>query len=334
MPLEALRYPITPAGVHYLLIHYDIPAVDAEAWRLTVDGVVVRQLSLSLDDLRSRPALEVVTTMECAGNGRAGLEPMPASQPWLLEAVGTARWCGVSLRALLEEAGMRDGALEVLFTGLDRGLEGDVEQSYQRSLRLEEALRDDILLAYEMNGAPLLPQHGFPLRLVVPGWYGMTNVKWLASVTVLDHGFTGYQQERGYRFRRDESDPGVPVDRMQPRSLMVPPGIPDFLTRRRVVEAGDQLLEGRAWSGRAPIASVEVSSDGGETWEPAQVTRDLDGQWAWCKWAYRWTAAFGEHELCCRATDETGNQQPLEPPWNVGGYANNAVQRIPVTVRG
>src|SRR6266566_4731860 len=235
MPLEALRYPITPAGLHYLLIHYDIPAVDAEAWRLTVDGVVARQLSLSLDDLRSRRALEVVTTMECAGNGRAGLEPMPASQPWLLEAVGTARWRGVSLRALLEEAGMRDGAIDVLFTGLDRGLEGDVEQSYQRSLRLEEALRDDILLAYEMNGSPLLPQHGFPLRLVVPGWYGMTNVKWLASVTVLDHGFTGYQQERGYRFRRDENDPGVPVDRMQPRSLMVPPGIPDFLTRRRVV---------------------------------------------------------------------------------------------------
>jgi DMSO/TMAO reductase YedYZ molybdopterin-dependent catalytic subunit len=333
MPLEALRHPLTPAGLHYLLIHYDIPAVDSDAWQLTVDGVVIRPLTLGLAELRSRAALEVAVTMECAGNGRARLEPAPVSQPWLLEAVGTARWRGVPLRALLEEAGLGSDATEVIFTGIDRGIEGDVEQDYQRSLRLDEAMRADVLLAYEMNGEPLLPQHGFPLRLVVPGWYGMTNVKWLKSVTVSSTEFTGYQQANGYRFRRDEDDAGYPVTRMVPRSLMVPPGIPEFLTRSRIVDAGDHVLEGRAWSGQAPIAWVEVSTDGGDSWHPADVTRDLDGDWAWRGWTYAWHAVPGEHELCCRAADEAGNVQPLEPVWNMGGYSNNAVQRVPVRVR-
>ena len=164
MPLEALRYPVTPVGLHYLLIHYDVPAVEPDAWRLTVGG-----LELSLDELRARPAVEHTVTMECAGNGRARLEPRPVSQPWMLEAVGTARWRGTPLAPLLEEAGVPEGTVEVLFTGLDRGIEGGDEQAFQRALALEEAMRGEILLAYEMNGAPLPPQHGFPLRLVVPG---------------------------------------------------------------------------------------------------------------------------------------------------------------------
>src|SRR3989442_8766416 len=171
MPLEALRRDLTPVGLHYLLIHYDVPFVDERAYRLHVDGEVDSPLSLTLDDLRARPAAEVTVTMECAGNGRARLSPRPFSQPWLLEAVGTAVWRGVPLRALLEEAGVREGAREVLFTGLDRGIEKEVEQVYQRSLPLEEALRGEAVLAYEMNGVPLPPQHGAPLRGVVPGWY-------------------------------------------------------------------------------------------------------------------------------------------------------------------
>jgi DMSO/TMAO reductase YedYZ molybdopterin-dependent catalytic subunit len=182
MPLEALRFPVTPVGLHYLLIHYDVPVVNPDAWRLTVGGHVERELSFGLDDVSARSAAEVTATMECAGNGRAHLDPRPVSQPWLNEAVGTARWRGAPLRPLLEEAGLREGAVEVVFTGLDRGVENGIDQHYQRSLRLEEALRDEVLLAYEMNGLPLPPQHGFPLRLVVPGWYGMTNVKWLASI--------------------------------------------------------------------------------------------------------------------------------------------------------
>src|SRR5712691_5744499 len=165
MPLEALAHPITPIGLHYLLIHYDIPAVDSTSWRLNVDGEVQRPLSLALEELRARPAAELAATMECAGNGRAALSPPVDSQPWLNEAVGTGTWGGVRLRDALEDAGLRNGAVDVLFTGLDRGFEEEVEQTYQRSLPLDEALRDEVILAYELNGVPLPPQHGFPLRL-------------------------------------------------------------------------------------------------------------------------------------------------------------------------
>ena len=330
MPLEALRYPVTPVGLHYLLIHYDVPVVEPETWRLAVRGE--RELVLGLEELRARPAAEVTVTMECAGNGRAKLDPRPVSQPWLLEAVGTARWRGTSLRPLLEEAGI-GGAVEVLCTGLDRGIEGEEEQAFQRSLPLEEALRREVLLAYEMNGAPLPPQHGFPLRLVVPGWYGMTNVKWLERIELVDTPFAGYQNSWSYRLRQAEGEEGVPLDRMQPRSLMVPPGIPEFMTRDRTVAAGKVLLQGRAWSGHAPVDRVEVSTDGGAGWDAAEL-EPAGEPWAWRGWSYRWNAEPGEHVLCCRARDEAGNEQPHEPPWNLGGYANNAVQTVRVTVGG
>jgi DMSO/TMAO reductase YedYZ molybdopterin-dependent catalytic subunit len=329
MPLEALRWPVTPVGLHYLLTHYDVPVVDPGSWRLAVHGE--RELELSLDELRTRPAAELTVTMECAGNGRARFDPRPVSQPWLNEAIGTARWRGTALRPLLEEAGVPDATVEVLLTGLDRGVEGGEEQAFQRSLPLDEALRDEVLLAYEMNGAPLLPQHGFPLRVIVPGWYGMTNVKWLGRIEFLETPFAGYQNSQGYRLRQTEDDEGVPLDRMRPRSLMVPPGIPEFLSRDRFLEAGEVLLEGRAWSGHAPIASVEVSADGGSTWALAELEPDGE-RWAWRGWAYRWQAERGDHLLCSRARDEAGNEQPLEMPWNVGGYANNAVQTVRVTV--
>ncbi len=331
-PLEGLRYPLTPAGLHYLLIHYDIPAVDPDGWRLEVGGAVRHPAALSLKELRSRPSVSLPVTLECAGNGRALLSPRPISQPWLAEAVGTAEWTGTPLRSILEQAGPQGGAVEVLFTGLDRGVEGGVEQDYERSLPLGEAMREEVLLAYEMNGQALLPQHGFPLRLIVPGWYGMTHVKWLARITLLTEPFEGYQQARGYRIRDSEEDPGTPVTRIRPRSLMVPPGFPDFLTRARFLDTGPCSLEGRAWSGLGPIVRVEVSVDGGATWFDAELG-DAPSPFAWREWSFVWEATPGEHELRCRATDATDATQPLEPPWNVGGYENNAVQRVRVTVR-
>ncbi|MGZ8600194.1 MAG: sulfite oxidase [Actinomycetota bacterium] len=334
MPLEALRYDLTPAGLHYLLIHYDIPAVDDAAWRLSVGGNVERALELSLSDLRSRTSVTRSVTLECAGNGRALLEPRPVSQPWLQEAVGNAAWTGVPLHEVLAEAGVADGAVEVLFTGLDHGLEGDVEQDYERSLPLDEAMREDALLAFEMNGGPLLPQHGFPLRLVVPGWYGMTHVKWLSRVTVLDRPFEGYQHVRGYRLRSDPDEPGEPVTRIRPRSLMAPPGFPRFETRSRIVDAGTHVVRGRAWSGFGPIERVECSDDDARTWWEAELDDPPPDPFAWRGWSFSWLASPGERVLCCRATDATGETQPLAPTWNVGGYVNNAVQRIPVTVRG
>jgi sulfane dehydrogenase subunit SoxC len=332
LPLEAMRAAVTPVGLHYLLIHFDIPFVDAATWRLSIGGLVEEPLELSLDDLRARPATTLAVTLECAGNGRALLSPRaPASQPWVLEAVGNAEWTGTRLAPLLHEAGLQSDAAEVVFTGLDRGVQGGVEHLYERSLSLDDALRDEVLLAYEVNGEPLPPQHGYPLRLLVPGWYGMTHVKWLRSITVGAGGFEGWQQAEAYHFHLTEEDAGTPVTRMLPRSLMIPPGIPEFLERTRLLDAGPCTLEGRAWSGQGMIERVEVSTDGGETWGDAKVGEVMT-PWAWVGWQFDWDATAGEHVLSCRATDSAGNVQPGEAEWNVGGYCNNAVQRVRVTV--
>jgi DMSO/TMAO reductase YedYZ molybdopterin-dependent catalytic subunit len=261
------------------------------------------------------------------------MEPRPLSQPWLEGAVGTAEWTGTPLAPLLEEAGLAAEAQEIVFGGLDRGLQGDVEHAYERSLPVAEAQRDEILLAYEINAQPLPPQHGFPLRLIVPGWYGMTHVKWLSSITAVAEPFTGWQQDVAYHVRESEEEQGEPVTRIRPRSLLVPPGIPEFLSRTRFVEPGPCAIEGRAWSGQAPVSRVEFSDDGGGTWANAELGEQA-GEFAWRGWSYAWDAAPGEHELCCRATDEAGNVQPLTPEWNWDGVCNNAVQRVQVVVRG
>ena len=316
-PLEMLREPITPVGLHYLLIHFDIPAVGD--WRLTVG-----ERTYALDDLRARERRTVPVTFECAGNGRVLLGNHEPSQPWLSEAVGTAEWTGTPLAPLLEDAGIAD-APEFVFTGADRGIQGGVEHAYERALSREDALRDEVLLVDEMNGAPLPPQHGAPLRLVVPGWYGMTNVKWLVRITPSETPFAGWQQTDAYLI--DD----VPVQRMLPRALMIPPGIPDFLSRDRIVEGGPHVLEGRAWSGKGAVERVEVSEDDGATWADAELGEPI-GVHAWRGWRFAWEARPGEHVLCCRATDAAGNVQPLEGEWNHGGYQNNAVQRVRVKV--
>ena len=334
MPLEVLRHPITPVGLHYLLIHYDIPNVDPIEWRLHLGGNVLTPLQLSLDDLRRRPQQSETVTMECAGNGRVLMHPRPQSQPWLHEAVGTATWTGAALAPLLDEAGIGDATVEVVFTGLDRGIDAGEDQFYERSLTVDEARRLEIVLAYEMNGSPLLPQHGAPVRLVVPGWYGMTNVKWLSHITVVDQPFEGYQQRHSYRFRTTPDEDGTPMSRILPRALMTPPGIPDFFTRQRFVAAGACRLHGRAWSGWAAIEGVQVSVDGGRTWGEAHVEPGELGQWAWHAWSYDWNPTEpGEYLVCCRARDSTGNDQATFAPWNVGGYANPAPHRLHVTVR-
>ena len=332
LPLEALRHDLTPVGLHYLLIHFDIPLVREGEWRLDVAGLVARPLTLSLEELKRRPARTLAVTLECAGNGRSLLSPRPLSQPWVQEAVGTAEWTGTPLAPLLEEAGVDAAGTEVVFTGLDRGIQGDDEHLYARSLPLAEALGPDVLLAYEVNGVPLPPQHGFPLRVVVPGWYGMTHVKWLRSITVSDEPFAGWQQAVAYHLRESEDETGTPVTRILPRALLVPPGIPDFLTRTRFLEPGPCVVEGRAWSGWAPVERVEVSADGGRTWADAELGEQLS-EYAWCGWTHTWHAEHGEHELLCRATDASGRTQPLEPEWNYDGFCNNQVQRVRVVVR-
>jgi sulfane dehydrogenase subunit SoxC len=332
LPLEALRYDVTPPGLHYVLTHFDIPAVDPASWRLQIGGAVDRPLTLGLADLMRRPPVTSRVLLECAGNGRARLEPRPVSQPWLLEAVGTAEWTGTPLAPLLEEAGVSPAAVDVVFTGADHGVERGIEQDYARYLPLAEALRPEALLVWAMNGTPLPPQHGAPMRLVVPGWYGMAHVKWLTRIEVLEEPFTGYQNATAYRLKVEAQEDGEPVTRIRPRALLAPPGWPDFMTRERFVRPGAVPLSGRTWSGRAPVTRVEVSTDAGRTWDDAVLAPvDPAHPFAWRAWSYEWQATPGCWELLVRATDEHGTQ-PVQPEWNRQGMANNFVQRVPVTV--
>ncbi|MFD4479965.1 sulfite oxidase [Streptomyces sp. NPDC058471] len=330
LPLEAMRHDVTPPGLHYVLVHYDIPMAEENAWRLSVSGLVRTPLKLGLAELRALPAVTHRVTMECAGNGRARLHPRPVSQPWLVEAVGTADWTGVPLRTVLAAAGVEEDAVEAVFTGADHGVERGVEQDYRRSLPLPVDADTDVLLAYEMNGGPLPPQHGYPLRLVVPGWYGMASVKWLRGIELIGSPFTGFQQAVAYRYRQTPEDAGEPVTHIAPRALLIPPGFPDFMSRVRVVRPGPVELEGRAWSGYGPVTRVEVSADDGRTWVDAEVAPRGPHRWGWQPWHTTWTAVAGHHTLTVRASDADGHTQPVEQPWNRGGFGNNATQRVPV----
>jgi DMSO/TMAO reductase YedYZ molybdopterin-dependent catalytic subunit len=331
MPLEGLRYPVTPTGMHYLLVHYDIPEVRVDDWRLKVEGLVSAPLRLSLDEIKRRPSRTIAVTMECAGNGRALFSPRRIGQPWLLEAIGTAEWTGTPLRGILEEAGIRDDATEIVFTGLDRGVEGGEVQDYQRSLGVGDATQEEVLLVYEMNGQPLQPQHGYPLRVLVPGWYGMASVKWLDRIEAVAEPFRGFQMTGAYRIGQAVDDVGEPASLIKVRALMIPPGIPDHVTRVRFVEAGAQTLAGRAWAGRRSVARVEVSVDGGGTWSAARLGESVS-PYAWAGWSFPWNATRRAHTLCVRAIDAEGDVQPPEPQWNFGGYCNNMIQRVNVVV--
>lgn len=329
--LESLAYPITPIGLHYLLVHFDVPMADAATWQLDIAGLVSRPLTLSLDDLRQRPVVTTAVTLECAGNGRSLLHPRYVTQPWFQEAVSTARWTGTPLAPLLREAGVDDSCVEFVFTGQDEGIQGAEVQFYQRSLTVAEAMHEGVMIAYEMNGEPLQPQHGFPLRLVVPGWYGMTSVKWLTHIEAVDKPFTGYQMTSSYRYSQSTEDPGEPVSLIRVRALMVPPGIPDFFSRARRLSPGRTILQGRAWAGRAGIARVDVSVDAGSTWREAELEAP-ESPYSWTGWRCDWDAEPGAYTLCVRATDRAGNQQPLEPFWTRQGMGNNMAQRVEVQV--
>ena len=327
--LEMLARDITPDGMHYQLNHFDIPLIEGETWKLEITGLVEKPLSLNLKELKQFHRHELNVTMECAGNGRAHFPKRKQSMPWFSEAVGTAKWSGVRLKDLLTKTELKPSVSEVVFTGADRGLDHGIDHHYARSLKLEQALHPDMLLAYEMNGQPLPFQHGFPLRLIVPGWFGVASVKWLKNLELIDHAFEGYQQAVNYHYRKNPQDPGIPVDSIKIKSLMIPPGIPDWYTRNRFVPQGLIPLTGRAWSGNGKIEKVEVGIDG--VWKPAQLGKDL-GTYAWRQWFFDWDAVAGEHTLSCRAYDEAGNTQPEEPVWDESGFGNNKVQCTQVQV--
>jgi DMSO/TMAO reductase YedYZ molybdopterin-dependent catalytic subunit len=332
--LEALRHDVTPAGLHYLLNHFDVPYVpadQADGWTLSFGGRFAAPFKLTLADLKAMPARTLRVTMECAGNGRTLVSPRRQSQPWGYEAVGTAEWTGTPLAPLLDRAGIGRDVADIVFTGVDRGFDDGVEHEYGRSLSPEMARHPDVMLVWGMNGQPLLPQHGFPLRLVVPGWYGMASVKWLDRIDAWDRPYDGFQQVRTYVYRQTEDDAGTPVTTIRVKSLMVPPGIPDWYTRARLVERGPLRVTGRAWSGAGvAITKVELGVDG--RWTEATLG-PVNGQYAWREWSATWEATPGEHVLQCRATDANGDTQPLEQRFDRAGFGNNVVHTVPVTVR-
>jgi DMSO/TMAO reductase YedYZ molybdopterin-dependent catalytic subunit len=296
-----------------------------------VRGQVERALSLSLDDLKRLPQVTVPVTLECAGNGRAFTLPRSIGQPWIREAVSTAHWTGVRLSSVLNEAALKPQTADVAFWGADHGIERGEENTFARSLTPSFALRDEVLLAYAMNGEPLPPQHGAPLRLIVPGWYGMASVKWLVRIEALDHPFDGYQQAHNYHYRQSAEENGTPVTFCKVHSMMSPPGFPDFISQARVVAAGRVRLAGRAWSGGGlQIARVEVAING--VWREAALGSQ-PGPFAWRSWSYEWDASPGEYELACRATDTGQNTQCSEQWWTLGGMGNNLIHKIAVLVR-
>jgi DMSO/TMAO reductase YedYZ molybdopterin-dependent catalytic subunit len=329
-PLEALAELLTPTPLFYVRCNFAMPEIEPGSWRLVVDGEVEHSIELTLAELRALPQRSVTLTIECAGNGRLHMAPVPSGTAWNLGAVSTATFTGVPLRHLLERVRPAETAREVLFLGADGG---DVETgqtvSFARSLPLAAARAPEVLLAWAMNDEPLPREHGAPLRLVVPGWYGMASVKWLVGIRLLAEPFHGHFQTERYIYVQERGTPdGTPVTRMRVRSLIASPADGAELG------AAPVRVRGSAWSGHGGIRRVEVSTDGGATWAEAELGTP-PSQHAATPWRLEWLPpGAGLYQLISRATDEAGNHQPLEQVWNAQGYGNNVVQRIEVRVRG
>jgi len=331
MHFEFLDQPITPVASHFQLIHFDVPQLSADDYSFTIGGRVANPRTVTLDELKKRPTVQQPSIMECAGNGRSFEHPRSVYVPWFSEALGVFDYTGTPLRPILEEAGLLEDAVEVVFTGHDEGIDLGIRHHFERALPVDEALADGVILAWDANGGPLPPAHGFPLRLVVPTWYGMASVKWLKAITVIDHPFQGVQQKQVYRLTFNSSDAGRPVQKKFVRAAIKPPGIPDLISRKRFVGGAAIELRGMAWSGFGAIEKVEVTTDDRQTFSPATLEEPVSPH-AWTPWRFTWNATPGEHILAARATDVTGNTQPLEALWNIQGMAQNGVERIAVFV--
>jgi DMSO/TMAO reductase YedYZ molybdopterin-dependent catalytic subunit len=327
-PLSALAQPITPDALFYVRSHLPLPQLDAARWRLAVDGAVTRPLQMSLAEIQQLPAVTLAVTLECAGNGRAFMARAAEGTQWEYGATATAQFTGTPLDTLLERAGIRHEAVELLFAGADQGeVEPGRRAAYQRSLPVPVARHPDTLLAWAMNGEPPAPEHGFPLRLVVPGWYGMASVKWLQRITALTGPFEGYYQKERYVYSGEAGLPdGTPVTCMRVRAVIARPNDGSRLSLAPVD------IVGAAWSGDGAIRRVEVSTDVGSTWQEAALLPPAS-PYAAGPWRHRWhPPGPGRYTLLARAQDAAGNVQPLEPRWNRYGYGNNAVQRVTVVV--
>jgi DMSO/TMAO reductase YedYZ molybdopterin-dependent catalytic subunit len=331
MPLSGFADYITPVEHFFVRTHVYVPTVDLNQWRLSVSGSVATPLTLTMDDLKKLPAAELIGVLECAGNGRGLYRPTVPGLQWGQGAVGNARWRGVRLADVLKRAGLKSSAREILFDGADVPL--GTMPDFQRSLPLEKALDPNTLLAYEMSGETLPVKHGFPLRVVVPGWAGDSWVKWITSIRVLDQEHDGFWMKTAYRHPARPVAPGtaVPADRMQPvTSLRIKSVIASPMDGARVDPGSPVTIRGVAW-GSEPVTTVDVSVDAGRSWKPAALVAGQRTRFGWRQWEFAWTpptAAF--YTILARARDASGNAQPLDQEWNPSGYLWNVVPRVHV----
>lgn len=329
-PLSRQPGMITPSHLHYVRSNFSIPRLSAANWQLTVEGEVRRPTQITCGRLRSLPSRSLLVTLECAGNGRSAFSPPASGEQWRYGAVSTAEWTGVPLAAILDAVALSGRAREIVIEGADRGaVPGSAGPiPFARSVPLSVALHPDTLLAYAMNGEPLPAAHGYPLRLIVPGWYGMAAVKWVTRITAVAAPFDGYFQTARYvlsRTGRAGEDTPVPLNTMRVRSLLTVP------EEEAVLPRGMHRLRGVAWSGEAPVERVEVSVDG-RSWHRAALTSPAV-QYAWRRWEYTWRATVaGRVVVRSRAWDTAGRTQPHAPEWNHLGYANNAIQCVSLSI--
>ena len=335
MPFENLDGFITPTGSFYVRTHFPIPAIDRDAWWLHVEGEVEKPFAINYEELLELESRTIPATLECAGNNRNFLEPKVKGVQWGLGAVGTADWTGIPLSILLDRAEVKPGAREVILEGADGGVLEDPKRpsgkvQFARSIPLAKA-RTDVLLAYQMNGNDLPPQHGFPLRAIVPGWYAMASIKWLQRVIVTDRPFTGYYQTMDYAYwaRRGDIAELVPLTEMQIKAEIAKPA------QGEIVSANSNVrVHGAAWTSDGEITKVELSTDGGSTWSETNPI-DKPTRNAWRRWEYTWHTPLkaGQATLIARATDSHGRSQPAERDPDRGTYMINHLLPISVEVR-
>jgi DMSO/TMAO reductase YedYZ molybdopterin-dependent catalytic subunit len=317
-PLEDVRSWVTPTRLFFVRNHFAVPRLDVAVWRLIVEGCVRQRREWTWEEILDLPERTVFATVECAGNGRSFLAERQAGVQWGAGAVGHAEWTGVPLKLVLERSGLEPDALEVLFEGADTGTEHDHPEPmpFERSLPLAKALHPDTLLASRMNGDLLEPIHGYPLRLFVPGWYGVASVKWLRRIVVVNKAFRGYFQSVKYTVQR-QTERGVEseiVGPMMPKSEIIRPRAGD------VLGLGGNRFFGVSWAGEDSVSRVEVSVDGGATWGDATLMGP-QAPYSWTIWEYLWEAdSPGEYIILVRATSSSGRVQPTEHDALNGGY--------------
>jgi DMSO/TMAO reductase YedYZ molybdopterin-dependent catalytic subunit len=334
-PASVLQTFITPSQQFYVRNHFKVPEVTADSWKLKVEGAVLHPLEIGYRDLTTMPSRTQVSMLECAGNGRVFLIPKENGAQWQSGGMGNAEWTGVPLTAVLEKAGLKPSAVDVIFEGADQGEIKDDPKSpgeihFARSLPMTKARNGNVLLAYKMNGADLSPAHGFPVRVVVPGWYGMASVKWLARIVVGEKPFEGFFQTLQYsHWERPNGTPTLlPVTEMHVKTSIVAPMLDEVIAR-----SASYRMRGLAWAGESNIAQVEVSVDGGKTWNKAELTGP-SVRYAWRMWQYDWQPpSAGQFTLMARGTDSEGRTQPMERDKDHRNYEITHVLPIKVEVR-